>query len=203
MNWKGVAWAAGGLTVLALLAYGMSRDPAYVPSPLINRPAPAFALPTLTDDTVRLADYHGKVVLVNFWASWCLACIDEHPLLVQTDRMLREQGVEVVGVVYQDTKQNAIRWMEQRGGDWPNGLDVGSRTSISYGVRGVPETFFVARDGRVVYRQIGPLSPEVLSALLPRLIADSSLVLAPEERTGVSEGWVQPAPENPAAGRGR
>lgn len=202
MNWKGMLWAVGGLTVLALLAFGMSRDPAYVPSPLINNPAPGFTLADLDDDTLRLADFEGQVVMVNFWASWCLACIDEHPLLVQTDRMLRDQGVNVVGVVYQDTRQNARRWMEQRGGDWRNGLDAGSRTAIEYGVRGVPETFFIARDGRVVYRQIGPVTPDVLATLLPQLIADSALTLSPEEATGRSEGWELLSPENPA-GRGR
>lgn len=191
MSWKSVMGGAVGVGLVALLAFGLSRDPAYVPSPLIDNPAPRFALETLDGDTVRLADLLGDVVVVNFWASWCLACIDEHPLLVQTEQLFKDRGVHVVGVVYQDTRENARRWMHQRGGSWANGLDRRSRTAIEYGVRGVPETFFVARDGRVVYRQIGPVTGEVLGTLLPALLADSALTLSPEERTGVSEGWVQ------------
>jgi cytochrome c biogenesis protein CcmG/thiol:disulfide interchange protein DsbE len=196
MNWKAILWGAAAVGVIALLAFGMSRDPAFVPSPLIDNPAPRFELETLDRDTVRLADHLGDVVMVNFWASWCLACIDEHPLLVRTERLYEDQGVHVIGVVYQDGRDNARRWMEQRGGGWVNGLDRGSRAAIEYGVRGVPETFFIARDGRVVYRQIGPVTPDVLATLLPALIADSALTLSPEERTGTSEGWVQQgAPE--------
>lgn len=189
MSWKGLLWAGAGVIVIVLLAYGMTRDPAYVPSPLINHPAPDFTLEGLNGDTVRLADYKGKVVLVNFWASWCVSCVAEHELLVETARAFADQDVHILGVVYQDTGPNAQRWMEQRGGMWPSGVDTGSRASIAYGVRGVPETFFVARDGRVIYRQIGPIDPVVVASLIPRMLADSGIVLSKEEQVGVSEGW--------------
>lgn len=188
---------AAGLALVALLGFGLSRDARNLPSPLIGNPAPLFELETLDGDTVRLADYGGDVVLVNFWASWCLACEEEHPLLVWVDEQFNDQGVHVVGIVYQDTRENARRWVAERGGAWQNGLDRGSRTAIDYGVRGVPETFFIARDGSVVFRQIGPISTNLVAALLPPLIADSGLTLSPEERTGRSEGWTQPSPENP------
>lgn len=186
-----MAGGGAGLLLVALLAFGLSRDPRWWMSPLIDAPAPEFALETIEGDTVGLFDYAGDVVLVNFWASWCPACEDEHPLLVDIDRDFENHGVRVVGVVYQDTRENARRWFRAHGGDWPNGLDRGSRTAIEYGVRGVPETFFINRAGRVAYHQIGPIYAELIRALLPALLADSALTLSPKDRTGRSEGWVQ------------
>lgn len=197
MNWRGVMGGVAGLALVALLAFGLSRDPNAVPNPLTGTVAPAFTLESLDGDTLDLADYAGGVVLLNFWASWCLACIDEHPLLVQVDRVYEGQDVHVLGVVYQDTRSNAQRWMQQRGGDWPNLLDYGSRVAIAYGVRGVPETFFIGRDGRVAFRQIGPITPELVATLIPRLLADSAVTLSPEERVGTSPGYVRSSPQFP------
>lgn len=183
MKWRGLAGAALGLMLLALLAFGLSRDPRYVPSALVGGPASPFALEGLTRDTVRLADYAGGVVVINFWASWCLACEDEHPVLEYVNRRYGPHGAQLVGIVYQDSKSNAVRWLEARGGvHWPHGLDRGSRVAIDYGLRGVPETFFVGRAGRVAHHHIGPVSPALVDSLVPRLLAEQPAPAGQESR---------------------
>lgn len=174
MNWKRLALPLAGIPVVALLAWGLTRDPKLVESPLPGRPAPDFALTTLKGDTLRLADLRGQVVVLNFWASWCLPCLQEHPLLVAADERWRDQGVRIVGVVYQDSPTNARQWLRERGGEWQHVLDPRSRLSIEYGLFGVPETFFIDRRGVIAYKHIGPVSADVLSQWITRLIADST-----------------------------
>jgi len=200
MTWKRALIPLAAMPVIALLGFGLTRDARLVPSPLPGKSAPAFALSTLAGDSLRLSDLRGQVVLLNFWASWCLACIGEHPLLVAADRRWRDQGLRMVGVVYQDTRGNAAQWMRERGGEWPTVLDEGSRTAIEYGLFGVPETFFIDRRGRIVYKQIGPVSEEVLDTWIPRLLADSGLtVVSPAElRVGRSPGYLRTSPDFPA-----
>ena len=179
MNWKRLAIPLAGVPVVALLAFGLTRDPKIIPSPLPGRAAPDFVLSTLDGDTLRLSDLRGQVVLLNFWASWCLACIGEHPLIVATDQRWRDQGLRVVGVVYQDTPGNAQEWMREKGGTWANVVDARSRTAIEYGLFGVPETFLIDRRGIIAYKQIGPVSPDVLSEWIPRLLADTAGTATP------------------------
>jgi cytochrome c biogenesis protein CcmG, thiol:disulfide interchange protein DsbE len=171
MSWRRWAIPAAGVPVVALLAWGLTQDARLVPSPLPGKPAPGFALPTLNGDTLRLSDLRGQVVLVNFWASWCIACRAEHHVLLDAAKRYAHQDVRIVGVVYQDTRENAKAWLAERGGSWPNVLDVGSQTAIQYGLFGVPETFFIGRDGRIVYKQVGPLSEAVVDRWVPRLLA--------------------------------
>ena len=163
MTWKRALIPLAAAPVIALLGFGLTRDARIVPSPLPGKMAPAFTLSTLARDTLRLADLHGQVVLLNFWASWCLACIGEHPLLIEADRRWRSQGLHVVGVVYQDTRDNAAQWLKERGGDWTTVLDKGSRTAIEYGLFGVPETFFIGADGVIAGRHIGPIDVDTLT----------------------------------------
>ncbi|HYT70325.1 MAG TPA: redoxin domain-containing protein [Gemmatimonadales bacterium] len=200
MTWKRALIPLAAMPVIALLGFGLTRDARLVPSPLPGKSAPAFALSTLAGDSLRLSDLRGQVVLLNFWASWCLACIGEHPLLVAADRRWRDQGLRMVGVVYQDTRGNAAQWVRERGGDWPNVLDEGSRTAIEYGLFGVPETFFIDRRGRIVYKQIGPVSEQVLDTWIPRLLADSGpAVVSPAElQVGRSPGYLRTSPDFPA-----
>src|SRR5436309_6292262 len=141
VKWQRWAIPASGVPVVALLAWGLTRDARTVPSPLPGKPAPAFALQTLSGDSLRLGDLSGEVVLLNFWASWCLACRAEHQVLLEAQQQYRKQGLRIIGVVYQDTRDNAKAWLSARGGDWPNVLDVGSHTAIQYGLFGVPEAF--------------------------------------------------------------
>ena len=195
MNWKRLVLPLAAVPVVALLAFGLTRNAHLVPSQLPGREAPDFRLQTLDGDTLRLSDLRGQVVLLNFWASWCLACIDEHPLLVAAERRWGPDGLRVVGVVYQDVRPNAQAWMRERGGSWPNVLDAGSRTAIEYGLFGVPETFLLDRNGVVVYKQIGPVTPDVLSTWVPRLLADS--IGAVDPAVGRSEGHVSSTPDFP------
>jgi cytochrome c biogenesis protein CcmG/thiol:disulfide interchange protein DsbE len=198
MNWKRLILPLAGIPVVALLGYGLTRDAKIVPSPLPGRLAPEFTLETLEGDTLRLSDLRGHVVMLNFWASWCLACIDEHPLMVAAAERWQPEGLRVVGVVYQDVRQNARDWMREKGGDWSNVLDEGSRTAISYGLFGVPETYLIDRRGVIAYKQIGPVTPAVLSTWIPRLLADSTGSTAQSEPAGGrSEGHVSSGPEFP------
>ena len=192
MNWKRLAIPLAGVPVVALLAFGLTRDPKIIPSPLPGRAAPDFVLSTLNGDTLRLSDLRGQVVLLNFWASWCLACIGEHPLIVATDERWRDQGLRVVGVVYQDIPGNAQEWMREKGGTWSNVLDARSRTAIEYGLFGVPETFLIDRRGVIRYKQIGPVTPEVLSHWIPLLLADTAGTATPSvPAEGRSPGHVR------------
>lgn len=199
MNWKRLAIPLAGIPVVALLAFGLTRDAKIVPSPLPGRPAPDFTLETLSGDTLRLSDLRGHVVMLNFWASWCLACIGEHPLVVAAEQRWGPEGLHIVGVVYQDVRSNAQAWMREKGGNWPNVLDVGSRTAISYGLFGVPETYFINRQGVIAYKQIGPVTPAVLSEWIPRLLADSTgMTASAEPMVGRSPGHVTSSPQRPA-----
>ena len=174
MNWKRLLLPLAGLPVVALLAFGLTRDATLVPSPLPGRAAPDFVRETLNGDSLRLSSLRGHVVVLNFWASWCIPCLQEHPLLVAADERWRDQGLRLVGVVYQDTPANAREWLRERGGSWTHVLDPGSRLSIEYGLFGVPETFFIDRNGQVAYKQIGPVSAEILAHWIERLLADSA-----------------------------
>ena len=205
MKWQRWAIPVSGVPVLALLAWGLTRDAHTVPSPLPGKPAPGFALQTLAGDSLRLNDFHGHVVLVNFWASWCLACRAEHRVLLDAAKRYRDQGLRIVGVVYDDSRDNARAWIAERGGEWPNVLDVGSHTAIQYGLFGVPETFFVGRDGRIVYKQIGPLDDSVVDHWVPRLLAATpdgrgAPATAEPVAEGRSAGHVRISPDFPTAG---
>ncbi|HEY7686014.1 MAG TPA: TlpA disulfide reductase family protein [Gemmatimonadales bacterium] len=195
--WRRVAWPLAGLPVLALLAFGLTRDARRVDSPLPGRLAPDFVLETLDGDSVHLTALRGKVVLVNFWASWCLACVAEHDVLVAAQRRWGPEGFQVLGVVYQDTRPNARQWMTERGGDWPTLFDPGSRMAIEYGLFGVPESFLVDRAGRIAFKQIGPVSGDALARMVPPLLAGQTTSETVEHR---SPGHVRSSPEFPTAG---
>ena len=171
-----------GLVVafVALLAFGFTRDPKEIPSPLVGRPAPAFALQRLDGGDLRLADLRGKVVVLNFWASWCYpACWNEAPRLEAAWRRHRERDVVVVGSVYQDSAANARDFVRQHGKTFPNGVDPGSRNAIAYGVYGVPETFFIDREGRIAHKHIGEISERVLEAEIQKLLAAPATASGP------------------------
>lgn len=205
MSWKKILLPASAIPIVALLAYGLTRDPKAIPSPLPGKPAPLFRLATLDTDTIALADLQGRVVILNFWASWCLACIDEHPYLIEAHERYRERGVSLLGVVYQDSRENALRWMRGMGGDWPSVLDPGARTAIDYGVYGVPETFFVARDGRVAYKQLGPVNRRILTTWIEKLLAapEGGPLPIGEAPVGRTEGHVPVLPDADQAGTAR
>lgn len=198
MSWKKLLWPASIVPFLGLLAYGLTRDPNIIESPLPGRPAPDFALPTLEDGTLRLDDLRGQVVVLNFWASWCLACEAEHPYLVEAERKYASDPVQIVGIIYQDSRSNAERYIRRMGGSWPNVMDPGSRVAIDYGVYGVPETFFIGRDGVIAYKQIGPVDRRILETWIPGLLAATggaeATVSDGASRVGRSEGYEKRPP---------
>jgi cytochrome c biogenesis protein CcmG/thiol:disulfide interchange protein DsbE len=174
--------------VVVVLAIGLSLDPREVPSPLIGKPVPEFALPPVKGRTLGLsgADLKGEVSLVNVFASWCVACRDEHPILMN----LRSEGfVPIHGLNYKDRPEDAARWLDTLGDPYARtGADLDGRVGIDWGVYGVPETFVVDRDGRIAYKFIGPVTPEVLEQKLRPLIAGLRTGGAPAEvRLGGSQ----------------
>ncbi len=159
----------GIFAVLAgFLGVGLTLNPREVPSPLIGKPVPAFALPPVQGRTLGLSDrdLRGEVSLVNVFASWCAACRVEHPLLIE---LARKGTVPIHGLNYKDKPDEASRWLAELGDPYTRtGADLDGRVGIDWGVYGVPETFVVDRDGRIGFKHIGPLTPEVLqNKLLP------------------------------------
>lgn len=155
------------IVLVVFLLIGLRRDPREVPSPLINKAAPAFQLPQLHDPTKTFsaADMRGKVWLVNFWGTWCIACREEHPWLVE---YAKANAVPIVGVDYKyssdtiDERAAAIRWLAELGNPYSITVyDADGRTSIDFGVYGAPETFVIDQQGVIRFKQIGPLTPEV------------------------------------------
>jgi cytochrome c biogenesis protein CcmG, thiol:disulfide interchange protein DsbE len=173
VNWRHSAIGAmAALPVIALLAFGLTRDPRSIDSPLPGRAAPEFALPIMfSEDSVRLADLRGHVVVLNFWASWCVPCLTEHPVLTDAATAYHDHGVRFLGVLYRDAPENADRWIQRLGGtSYPSAEDEGSRTAIDYGLSGVPETFVIDRDGTIAYKHLGPLTATQLSRYIDAVL---------------------------------
>jgi cytochrome c biogenesis protein CcmG/thiol:disulfide interchange protein DsbE len=162
------------LALIGLFFVGMQRDPHLVPSPLIGKAAPAFDLPTLDGKPARMtqADLAGAPVLVNFFASWCAGCQDEHPYLLQ----LAQSGqVKLLGIDYKDAESDLRPWLDRRGDPYGQILsDLEGRAGIDWGVYGVPETFVLDAKGTIVYKQIGPMTPEVFERDIRPLLRAAS-----------------------------
>ena len=158
------------VVLVVFLAIGLGRDPHEVPSPLINKPAPAFKLSQLKDPsrTFSAEDMRGKVWLLNVWASWCISCREEHPLLLE---YARSGAVPIYGLNYKDNRQDAVVWLGELGDPYVLSVsDLDGRVGIDYGVYGAPETYLIDRDGVIRFKQIGPLTPDVWEkAVLPRI----------------------------------
>ena len=168
MNWKRLAIVFGlGVPLIAVLAYGFTRDPREIPSPLIGRPAPPFTVQLFDGKELSLADLRGKVVFLNFWASWCPPCRAEARMLEASWKDHQGQDVVFLGINMQDRETAAREFLREFGITYLNGIDAGSRIAIGYGVWGLPETFFIDPDGRITYKHIGGLDgPEVIHAKL-------------------------------------
>jgi cytochrome c biogenesis protein CcmG/thiol:disulfide interchange protein DsbE len=168
-------WAipAAVVPVLLLLAYGFKTDPREIPSPLLGRPAAAFSLTTFAGSPLSLESLRGKVVVLNFWASWCVpACYEEAPTLERTWRAYKDKGVTVVGVDVQDKEEAAREFLARFGHSFPNAPDPKGRVSVDYGVYGVPETFFIDRKGRVRFKHVGALTDEIAGGHLDALLKE-------------------------------
>ena len=161
------------LPVLALLAYGFRVNPREIPSPLVGRPAPGFALTTFDGAPLTLEAQRGKVVVVNFWASWCYpACYEEAPVLERSWRAYRDRGVVVVGVDIQDKAEAAQKFIRDFALSFPNAPDPTGKVSVDFGTYGVPETFFIDRRGRIRAKHVGALTDEVLRTHVEPLLGE-------------------------------
>jgi cytochrome c biogenesis protein CcmG/thiol:disulfide interchange protein DsbE len=164
-------WAIPLLVFVVLAAFlyvGLYRDPREIPSPLVGKPAPAFKLVDLhrSGETISTADLRGKVWLLNVWASWCVSCRVEHPVLLA---LSHSNALPVYGLDYKDDPAEGRAWLAQNGNPYAASIvDRDGRVGIDYGVYGVPESFLVDRDGVIRYKQIGPLTEEALQkTILP------------------------------------
>jgi cytochrome c biogenesis protein CcmG/thiol:disulfide interchange protein DsbE len=166
-------WTLGVFAVLlALLAVGLKLDPREVPSPLIGRPAPQFALPLLhqPDKVFSSKDPLGSVWLFNVWASWCAGCRDEHPLLLE---FAKSGAVPIYGLNYKDQSEDGLRWLERYGDPYRVSLyDAEGRVGIDYGVYGVPETYVIDKRGVIRYKQIGPITPQIMAQKIVPLVRE-------------------------------
>ena len=161
-RWQFLAPLALFAVLLGFLAVGLNLNPREVPSPLIDKPAPAFELARLDDPAQRITrdDLKGQVWILNVWASWCVACRQEHPLLVD---FAKRNPVPLYGLNYKDKREDGLAWLRRFGDPYKASLfDIDGRVGIDFGVYGVPETFVIDKQGVIRFKQIGPVTPEVL-----------------------------------------
>lgn len=169
LKWTGLAIAAATVVLAVVLASRFGTDPAMVPSPLIGQSAPAFDLTTLDGTgSLRLDDLDGEIVVINFFASWCLQCRNEHEALVATSDAFGGEGVTFVQIGYQESPADSLSYLETAGmSEWTHYMaDPGSRTAIAYGVFGIPETFFVNEEGVMVGKIVGETDALILGSTI-------------------------------------
>lgn len=158
------------IVLAAFLGIGLRLNPREVPSPLIDKPAPAFRVAQLHDagKTISPEDMRGKVWLLNVWASWCVACRQEHPILVE---LAKRNVVPIVGLNYKDGRDAAQQWLRELGDPYQvSAFDADGRIGIDYGVYGVPETFLIDRQGIIRYKHIGPVTAKAVEeSILPKI----------------------------------
>ena len=165
--------------LVGLLVVGLRHDPSIIPSPLIDKPAPAFALPTLQQPQASIGtqDMKGEVSVLNVWASWCVECRHEHPFLLELGK---DNRIHLIGLNYKDVREDALAWLKQNGGNpyQASAYDEDGQVGLDYGVYGVPETFILDREGIIRYKYIGPINEQVLEEeikpMLARLLEPSS-----------------------------
>ena len=160
----------GFVLLTILLAVGLQKDPKLVPSPLIDKPAPAFELPVLGEPqkTFNRDNMLGQVWLLNVWASWCVACRSEHQLM---NILAQRKIVPIVGLNYKDKPQQAQGWLQELGNPYLVSVsDLKGMVGIDYGVYGVPETFLIDKKGIIRFKQIGPVTPAVLQETIIPMI---------------------------------
>jgi len=170
-----IALLAAFLVMLGIFFAGLGRDPSELPSPLLNKAAPVFALPSVKDParTVGSADYAGRMALVNVWATWCVGCRQEHAYLLE---LASRNEVPIYGINWRDQRDKALAWLEQLGDPYvASAYDEDGRVGIDWGVYGAPETFLVDAAGSVVYKHLGPMNEIVWQQeFKPRIEAEGA-----------------------------
>ncbi|HUM68336.1 MAG TPA: TlpA disulfide reductase family protein [Chloroflexota bacterium] len=178
IRWTAVAMWAVALGVLALLGWGLIQ--ANAPRPEVGEVAPNFTVEFFTgyewegQPTVSLNDLEGKVVVLNFWASWCVECRYEADVLENASRQYAPDEVVFLGVAYADVEPNSLAYMEEFGVSYPHAPDLGTRISASYEITGVPETFVIGPDGKIVYVHIGPINQTTLNRVIAQAMEGGS-----------------------------
>jgi cytochrome c biogenesis protein CcmG, thiol:disulfide interchange protein DsbE len=168
-------WAIplAAVPVLVLLAYGFRTDPREIPTPLIGKPAAPFTLKTFDGPELTLAGLRGRVVVLNFWASWCYpACYEEAPALERGWQAYKDRGLVLVGVDIQDKEEPARKFLAQFGHTFANAPDPAGRIAVDYGVYGVPETFFIDRAGRIRFKHVGVLTDALFKKYAEPLVEE-------------------------------
>ncbi|MBI4522607.1 MAG: TlpA family protein disulfide reductase [Deltaproteobacteria bacterium] len=155
------------LPLIGILAYGFSRDPRYITSPLIGRTAPPFTVTLFEGQKLSLNDMRGKAIFVNFWASWCPPCRAEARDLEAVWQQLRDQqDIVFLGIDIQDTDEAARAYLKEFNVSYPNGRDLAGKAAVEYGVWGIPESFFIDPQGRITYKHVGSLGAGLVLAKL-------------------------------------
>ena len=160
------------VVVVGFLAVGLTLNPRELPSPLVGKAAPDFSLPQLHDPgkVISSNDLKGKVWLLNFWASWCGGCKEEHPVLIN---LAQSGAVPIYGMDYKDQRSEALAWLKECGNPYPVvAVDESGRVGINYGVYGVPETYVIDKAGVIRYKQIGPLREDILQGKILPLVRE-------------------------------
>ena len=162
--------------IIVLLAYALwvgllGKKDVEIPSQLVGKPAPEFALESFSGEKVRLSDFQGKTLLVNFWASWCHPCREEAPALERVYLFFSGKQVEFIGINIMDDRRNAEEYIKSFGGTFVNVYDPENRVHLDYGVGGVPETFFVNPEGVITGKHRGPLTEEMIIGYIEKAIS--------------------------------
>ena len=157
----------GIMVIVAIIGIALAQQLETQPE---SGPAPDFTLTTFDGETFALAAQRGNVVVVNFWASWCVPCRDEAPILQSLWERYRDRGVVLVGIAYADAESKSLAFIDEFGITYPNGPDVGTRISDDYRITGVPETFIVDQDGNIVRTIIAPVWEGQLDAIIDELL---------------------------------
>lgn len=165
--------AVAGVTVgevIGLLAYSFTRDARYIQSPLVAKQAPSFTLTLFDGKVIRPEDFRGKVVFLNFWASWCPPCRAEAKTLEAAWQKYKDRGVVFLGIDIQDTEEGARAFIKEFGITYMNGRDASGKIAVDYGVWGIPETFFIDGQGRITYKHTGGLGSPIITAKLDQAL---------------------------------
>jgi cytochrome c biogenesis protein CcmG/thiol:disulfide interchange protein DsbE len=164
----GVVIAMAALVLVLILAF--RRDPHDIRTGTVGKPAPAFTLQRLDGSGTMVIDApRGRVTVVNFFASWCIPCKEENPALVRVYERYRASNVEFIGVLYQDSRESGLKYVQDNGVPWLTGSDDDGRVAFAYGVFGIPETYFIGADGVIAGRHIGPIDETTLITAIDEL----------------------------------